>query len=110
MSIFESPAMITLRWEAKDLGWVGTVDNLRHHLGKRITMRKFVDENGLQPAPSHILPTITAEEWNGKKGGVDNLFHSMSRMKGKYEKYLKSTQRILLDQIKIALLQAFHSC
>jgi hypothetical protein len=100
--------MIPQSWETKNLGWVGTVENLRHHLAKRIALRKFVDENGVQPTPSHILPAIIAE-WNGKKGGVDNLSRSMSQMKGKYEKYLKPTQRILLDQIKIGLLQAFHS-
>jgi hypothetical protein len=100
--------MIPQRWETKNLGWVGTVDNLQHHLGKRIAMRKFVDENGVQPTPSHILSPIIAE-WNGKNWGVDNLSRSMSQMKGKYEKYLKPTQRIPLDQIQIALLQAFHS-
>jgi hypothetical protein len=106
--MFESPAMIPQRWESCDLSWVGTVDNVRHHLGKRIGMRKFVDDNGVQPTPRHILPAIISE-WNGKKGGVDNLSGYMARMKGKFEKYLKPTQRILLDQIKIALLQAFHS-
>jgi hypothetical protein len=106
--MFDKPESIPSRWQYEDLGWVGTVENLKQHLAMRQALRNFVAENGVQSTPSHILPAIIAE-WNGKKGGVDNLSRSLSYMKGKYEAYLKPTQRILLDQIKIGILQAFHS-
>jgi|LauGreSuBDMM15SN_2_FD.fasta_scaffold36993_2 hypothetical protein len=80
----------------------------RHHLAKREALAKFVKEYGVQSAPKRIVPTIIGE-WNAKKGGVDNLSRSLSRLKGAHEKNLKPTQRLVLDQIKIGLLQAFHS-
>jgi hypothetical protein len=79
----------------------------KRQLAKRVALRKFIEENSVQPR-KHILPSIIAE-WNAKKGGVDNLFRSLCQLKGKFESALGPTQRLILDQMKISLLQAFHS-
>jgi hypothetical protein len=82
--------------QEKNLGYVGSMHNLKFSISLTNGLRKLVMKKGVQRTPKQILLLIVSI-WNSTKGGVDQTSRYLKHTQAEFDKFLSPTQRLNVD-------------